>query len=624
MSSIDALLGSVTQRLQGGGEDRPGQLKMAKAVESAITQSGAILVEAGTGTGKSFAYLTPIVATEARAVVATSSIALQSQLLEKDIPLVSEGLGIHVDAVVLKGRSNYLCVQRLAELDRANATEQLQLLGGLSAADDELKLIRKWAIDTSTGDREELDISSGGDAWRAVSVGPDDCPGAGKCPSGDQCFAESARNRAREADIVITNHHYYGLHLATGGALIGEHDVVVFDEAHHLPEVLSATCGTEVSGGRLRALARRARGILVDTDIDVRCERSAADLDSLIRPSIGQRVELTADLVSALVMARSHADEVLGALRKIKPGTNTDVAARVERATKAGTALVLSIDQAMEPVDDMVVWIDGSDAAPILKCTPLDIGHVLSENLYSETSVVFTSATLPQGIVSTLGMKPSTSVERVGSPFDYENQGLLYCAAHLPSPRSATGGEALREELAELIEAAGGRTLGLFTSARAMREATEYLREKIDYPVLMQGDSSKQRLIDEFLEDPETVLMATMSFWQGVDLPGDSLTLVAIDRLPFPRPDEPVTQARRDRAGSRAFGLVDLPRAQILLAQAVGRLIRQRTDRGVVAVLDSRLATSKSYRWELINALPPLRRTRDKNEVLAFLTELDQ
>jgi ATP-dependent DNA helicase DinG len=610
MSSIDALLGSVTQRLSGGGEDRPGQRKMAQAVKSAISTTDAILVEAGTGTGKSVAYLTPIVASEARAVVATSSIALQSQLLDKDIPLVSEGLEMHVDAVVLKGRSNYLCLQRLAELDRADAAEQLQLLGGLNQADGELKRIREWAAKTDTGDREELDISSGGDAWRAVSVGPDECPGAGKCPSGDQCFAESARNLARDADIVITNHHYYGLHLATGGALIGEHDVVVFDEAHHLPEVLSSTCGTEVSGGRLRALARRARGILADTDIDVRCERSAADLDSLIRESRGQRVELTADLVSALVMARSHADEVLDALRKIKPGTNTDVAARVERATKAGTALVLSIDKVMESADDDVVWVDGSDAAPVLKCTPLDVGHVLSENLYAETSVVFTSATLPQGIVSTLGMNPSKVVERVGSPFDYENQALLYCAAHLPSPRSASGGEALRE--------------GLFTSARAMREATEYLREHVDFPVLMQGDSSKQRLIDEFMDDPQTVLMATMSFWQGVDLPGDSLTLVTIDRLPFPRPDEPVTQARRDRAGPRAFGQVDLPRAQVLLAQAAGRLIRQRSDQGVVAVLDSRLATSKSYRWEVINALPPLRRTRDKDEVLDFLRKLDQ
>lgn len=623
MSSIQDLLGRVTQRLAGGGEDRPGQLAMAESVAEVLNKLDAVLIEAGTGTGKSVAYLTPIVAAGATAVVATSSIALQSQLLEKDIPLVSAGLGVEIDAVVLKGRSNYLCVQRLSELDRADAAEQLQLLGGLNSTDKDLTTIRKWAIETATGDREELSINSGSEAWRAVSVGPDECPGASKCPSGDSCFAEIARNMAREADVVITNHHYYGLHLATGGALIGEHDVVVFDEAHHLPEVLSATCGTEVSGGRLRALARRARGILADTDVDQRCERSAADLDSMIREFRGQRVELTADLLQALVMARSQADEVLNALRKIKPGSNSDVAARVERATKAGTSLVLAIDAVMATNDDDVIWVDGSESAPILKCTPLDIGHVLNDNLYAERSVVFTSATLPQGIVSSLGLSSSVNVERVGSPFDYENQGLLYCAAHLPSPRSATGGEKLREELAELIEAAGGRTLGLFTSARAMREATEYLREELSFPVLMQGDNSKQKLIDEFLDDPETVLMATMSFWQGVDLPGDSLTLVTIDRLPFPRPDEPVTQARRDRAGPRAFGTVDLPRAQILLAQGVGRLIRQRTDRGVVAVLDSRLATSKSYRWELINSLPPLKRTRDKQEVLDFLAELD-
>lgn len=624
MSSIQSLLGRVTQRLAGGGEDRPGQLVMAESVNGALEELQALLIEAGTGTGKSVAYLTPIVAAKATAVIATSSIALQTQLLEKDIPLVGAGLGADINAVVLKGRSNYLCVQRLSELDRADATEQMQLLGGLNSEDDDLAKIRKWAIDTETGDREELSINSGSEAWRAVSVGPDECPGAGKCPSGDSCYAEMARNAAREADVVITNHHYYGLHLASGGALIGEHDVVVFDEAHHLPEVLSATCGTEVSGGRLRALARRARGILAETDVDERCERSAADLDSLIREFRGQRVELSTDLVQALVMARSHADEVLDALRKIKPGSKTDVAARLERATKAGTSLILAIDAVLDTGEDDVLWVDGSEASPILKCTPLDVGHVLVDNLYNERSVIFTSATLPQGLVSSLGLGSSVEVKRVGSPFDYETQGLLYCAAHLPSPRSADGGDKLRKELGELIEAAGGRTLGLFTSARAMREATEYLREELSFPVLMQGDSSKQRLIDEFMADPETVLMATMSFWQGVDLPGNACTLVTIDRLPFPRPDEPVTQARRNRAGPRAFGTVDLPRAQILLAQGVGRLIRQRTDRGVVAVLDSRLATSKSYRWELINALPPLKRTRDKEEVLEFLRELDK
>ncbi len=289
----------------------------------------------------------------------------------------------------------------------------------------------------------------------------------------------------------------------------------------------------------------------------------------------------------------------------------------------AATSLIDGIDAVLEADDTDVIWVDGSDHAPVLRRTPLDVGSILQGALWGKRTVVLTSATLPDGLVAQLGLPDDLSVTRVGSTFDYASQGLLYCATHLPEPRSPDARAAIRSEIADLARAAGGRTLGLFTSSSAMNEAATYLRDELDLTVLVQGEQSKAALIETFRDDPRSVLLATLSFWQGVDLPGDTLTLVTIDRIPFPRPDEPVLQARRDLAGPAAFRTVDLPRAQILLAQAAGRLIRRSDDRGVVAVLDTRLATNRSYRWDLINAMPELSRTRDRDEVIAFLRNLD-
>ncbi len=623
MPTASALLGTVTQHMVGGGELRPGQVRMAEEVTKTLEGPETLLIEAGTGTGKSVAYLAPVIDAGKRAVVATATIALQSQLVDKDVPMVAEALGRDVSVSVLKGRSNYLCRQRVAELERASHTEQLELMGGRSqpaALDDLLD----WANDTETGDREELESQPPFDLWRALSVGPDECPGANRCPSGEGCFSEQARARALEADVIVTNHHYYGLHLATGGALLPDHDVVIFDEAHHLADVISATCGTEVSGGRFRGLGRHARRLLTDDRAPELLDKSATDLDNALRPLRGKKVAFDTELVALLVAGRDRADRVLGAVRKIAAADGSDTAARVERVQMTATSLVNAIDAVLESDEDDVVWVDGSDNAPVLRRTPLDVGSILQASLWGERSVILTSATLPSGIVTTLGLPAATEVLRVGSTFDYAEQGLLYCATHLPEPRHPEARAAIRSEIVDLIEAAGGRTLALFTSASAMNEAADQFRDVLDVPVLVQGEQSKIALIEAFMADPRSVLAATMSFWQGVDLPGDTLTLVTIDRIPFPRPDEPVLQARRDLAGPAAFRVVDLPKAQILLAQAAGRLIRRATDRGVVAVLDTRLATNRSYRWDLINAMPELKRTRDRDEVMTFLRALDQ
>jgi len=540
-----------------------------------------------------------------------------------DVPRISEGLELDVSAAVLKGRRNYLCNQRLAEFDRSNHEEQLQLLRG-RAAGDHIEEIRDWAEHTTTGDREELDPAPPPDVWSAVSVGADECPGASRCPSGDDCFSERARLVAKESDVIVTNHHYYGLDIASGGALLPEHDVVVFDEAHHLPEVIGATCGTDLSGGRVRTLARRTRNVLTDEELPLLLDRSAIDLDQQLANMVGDTIGTEPDLVAMLIAARDRSDKVLNALRKVKAPEGSDAAAKTERALLAANNLVNDIDAIIgaDNTND-VLWVDGSPNNPVLRRTPLDVGGILEHQLWEDRAVILTSATLPDAIVDQLGLPASTTVERVGSPFAYEELGLLYCSPDLPNPNAPEARAAVQEEMRVLIEAAGGRTLGLFTSSSAMNEAAEKLRETLDFPILVQGENSKAALVREFQSDPTTVLLATMSFWQGIDLPGDTLTLVTIDRLPFPRPDEPVTQARRDRARAAAFRTVDLPRVQILLAQAAGRLVRRTDDRGVVAVLDPRLATKKSYRWEVINALPPFRRTRHRDEVVAFLQALD-
>ncbi len=616
------LLGRVTQALPNGGEARAGQADMADHVADAIAGNSTVLVEAGTGTGKSLAYLTPVVADGRLAVVATATIALQSQLVESDLPLVAKALGREVRVALLKGRRNYLCQQRLDELGRAGRTEQLQLLGGRNP-DHHLDDIGEWAETTESGDREELDPAPSGEVWSAVSVGADECPGAARCPAGDRCFSERARQRALAADVIVTNHHYYGLNIASGGLLLPEHEVVVFDEAHQLPAVFGATCGTELSGGRLRALGRRTRAVLTDEDISAELDQSGADLDDRLRPWLGRSLDEFADTVSTLVNARDRSEQVVSALRKLDPSEGSDAAARIERTMLAATRTIADIDAVLEADDTDVLWVDGTPNGPVLKRTPLELEDLLDTNLFADRAVVMTSATLADGIIDQLGLGSGNAIERVGSPFPYEELGLLYCPTDLPPPKHETYRTAVQDEIIELANAAGGRTLCLFTSYGAMTEAAERFGSELDLPVLVQGESPKSVLLDRFRSEPRTVLLATMSFWQGIDLPGSTLTLVTIDRLPFPRPDEPVLQARRDRAGSAAFRTVDLPRAQTLLAQAAGRLIRRGNDRGVVAVLDSRLATNRAYRWDLINALPPFKRTKDREEVAAFLRDLD-
>ena len=614
------ILDTVTSALPGGGERREGQREMTRAVADAITDEGHVLVQAGTGTGKSLAYLVPAVLSGRRTVIATATKALQDQLAGKDLPFLAAQLDADVDFAVLKGRSNYLCLQRLDETEAANTL-------GLGLDDDTLdqatvEELRRFAATSPTGDRAELsDITDR--VWRQVSVGRDECPGAARCPNGEDCLAERARRRAGRADVLVVNLHLYAIEVMVEGVL-PEHELVVIDEAHQLEDIVAEAAGRQIGPTRLQALARTAAGVLVEREATQDLEDAATLLHGDLEPRVGERLTegLGDDLGASLDQVRSRADRVIAALRAVPDDAPPEVAARAIRARQAATSLMDDIDHVRWPVEDEVLWVDGPPHAPSLRSTPIAVDELLADNVWAKRSAVLTSATLPATAASRLGLPPNAPTLDVGSPFDYETNALLYCPVDLPDPRADGHREARLAELESLIVAAGGRTLALFTSWAAMRDAAAHLESRVPWPVLVQGEGSKQALLDAFAGDDEACLFATMSFWQGVDVPGPTCHLVVIDRLPFPRPDDPVLQARRDRAGGAAFRTIDLPRAATLLAQGAGRLIRSTTDRGVVAVLDPRLATSRSYRWDLIRALPPMRRTKDRDETHEFLRRL--
>ena len=623
-------LARVVRELPGGGEARGGQVDMAEAVAGAIASGDHLVVRAGTGTGKTLGYLVPAIRSRKRVVVATATRALQDQLAAKDLPFLERHLDQPFTWAVLKGRSNYACVQRLAEVARpdgaAGGTDQLALDGLAERADpDELATLAAWAATSPTGDRAELLVEPSEAAWSAVSTGSRDCPGAARCPRGDRCFAEAARARAAEADVVVVNLHLYGLDLGADGAILPEHEVAVVDEAHLLDDVISATAGVELGPGRFTQLGRVLRGILAGAETTIAGVIDGADLlTSALSGHRDQRLTapLPDDVGATLAVARTRVESALSALRNIPADASDDVTNRAIRARQAATALVEDIDAVARPGAEHVLFVTGPEHAPALRLAPLDVAGLLAERLWSRRTAVLTSATLPSGFGPQVGLpQRSDELLDVGSTFDYPANGLIYCASRLPRPTDPRWADAAIEELLALIDAAGGRTLALFTSYKAMNRAADALRPRLAYPILVQGDLPKAALIDRFAADPATCLFATMSFWQGIDVPGPSLSLVTIDRLPFPRPDDPLLQARREREGTGAFAAIDVPRAATLLAQGAGRLIRTATDRGAVAVLDPRLATA-AYGPKIVAALPRMRRTRDRSEIEAFLRSL--
>jgi ATP-dependent DNA helicase DinG len=625
-----------------GGTERPGQTQMASAVDAATRSGEHLLVQAGTGTGKSVAYLVPAaahaVATGRPVVVATATLALQAQVVDRDLPAVADALepllGRRITYGLVKGRRNYLCQHKL--VGGFPDDEEDTLFGGSSYSrvtaatelGEQVVRLRQWADETASGDRDELVPGVSERAWRQVSVSAHECLG-GKCPVIAECFVEKARASARESDVVVTNHSMLAIDAFEGRQILPEHDLVIVDEGHELVDRVTSTITDELTAAQVQRAARRASGLTDTGDLDAAGSTLRGVLEMLPAERLRQLPE---PLSAALAAVRDAARSVQSGLRP-EPGTALDGARQVARA---GVDEVFEVaERLLDDSEHDVVWVsDDLRRGHVLRVAPVVVSGLLRERLFPDRTVVLTSATLELGgtfdaVARSIGLSgpdaPAWQGLDVGSPFDYGKQAILYVAKHLPPPgRDGTSPQAL-DELADLVTAAGGRTLGLFSSMRAAQAAAEAMRERLEVPVLCQGEDQTATLVRRFARDAATCLFGTLSLWQGVDVPGPACQLVIIDRLPFPRPDDPLMSARAQAvadAGGNGFMAVAATHAALRLAQGSGRLVRTATDRGVVAVLDPRLATAR-YGGFLRSSLPPFWPTTDRDVALAALRRID-
>jgi len=710
-----------------GGAERPGQVAMAESVQQSIASGEHLAVQAGTGTGKSLAYLVPAaahaMASGSSVVVATATIALQRQLIDRDLPRLAAALepllGRPPTFAILKGRGNYVCRYRL----HGGAPEDPQdtlFEPAASAVGKQVQRLHEWAATTETGDRDELVPGVEDRAWRQVAISAKECIGAARCPNGGDCFAERAREQAALVDVVVTNHALLAIDALEDFIVLPEHDVVVIDEAHDLVNRVTTAASRELSAPAAEAAVRRTAKVLSGSggsspragagagsgaagEVLDRLREAVEGLTRVL-PDIGPgRLDVLAEPVAAsLITLRAAATSCAAQVRAIGKETSDD--AERLAAGRAALAALTDIAETAERIlgafgDDIaarpdVVWmdrpaVDERQRPPTLRVAPLDVGGLLAERVFRRRTVVLTSATLAVGgsfepLARQWGLPPegqggtepagkeaigaeATGAEAtggeatggeatggeatggeaageeaagggavarehrlawsgrdVGSPFDHPRSGILYVARHLPPPGRDGLPLAYLTELRELIAAAGGRTLGLFSSMRAARQATEELRDEIEQPLLCQGDDATAQLVRQFAEDEATCLFGTLSLWQGVDVPGAALQLVVIDRIPFPRPDDPLASARQRAVAARGgngFMTVAAAHAGLLLAQGAGRLLRTMEDRGMVAVLDPRLATAR-YGSFLRASLPPFWPTTDPAVARAALRRL--
>jgi len=691
---------------------------MAKAVAHAIDSGEHLAVQAGTGTGKSLAYLVPAArhaaALDATVVVSTATIALQRQLIDRDLPRLAEALkpllGRAPTFAILKGRRNYLCKNRL---ENGAADEPQEALFDRAATDvgRQVQRLREWAETTESGDRDELVPGVDERAWRQVAVTARECIGAQRCQFGTRCFAERARESASQADIVVTNHALLAIDALEDGNVLPEHDVVIIDEAHDLVDRVTSIATADLSAPAVETAARRSNRQVTD-EATGRLKDAGEGLAQVLADTPGGRIDvLTGALGTALSAVRDAAGSCATDIRTSARGAEDEpeqlTARRAALAAlgelyEAATRMLDAFGPDVSARPD-VVWLDvppDPDARrpPTLRVAPLEVGGLLAERLFGRRTVTLTSATLSVGgsfgpLARQWGLPaadvPAPAVQLlarpaaalapaasetvaagdavpgdavpgdtgppgegeppgdggppgdaglgpaephplnwsgmdVGSPFDHRRSAILYLARHLPAPGRDGLPEPYLDELRSLITAAGGRTLGLFSSMRAARQAAAELRGQIEFPLLCQGEDPTSQLIARFAEDEASCLFGTLSLWQGVDVPGRSLQLVVIDRIPFPRPDDPLASARQravEAHGGNGFMTVAAAQAALLLAQGTGRLLRTMSDRGVVAILDPRLVT-KRYGSFLRASLPPFWPTSDPEVVRGALRRL--
>ncbi len=649
---VTELLARAVEAL--GGAERPGQVQMAEAVAHAFATGEHLAVQAGTGTGKSLAYLVPAiaraVADDSPVVVSTATIALQRQLVDRDLPRLAEALAGALPRTptfaLLKGRRNYLCLNKIHSGPGEDEPAQDGLFNPatVSALGRDVARLTKWASDTETGDRDDVRPGVTERAWSQVSVSARECLGAARCPYAVDCFAEKARATAAEADIVVTNHALLAIDAIAEATVLPEHEFLVVDEAHELVDRVTSVATGELTPGPLGVAVRRA-GRLISPELAERLDASVAIFASAIHDTEPGRIDyLDDELATYLRALRDSASAALSSIDP-KPADPKAAAARAETIaalTEISATAARVLDSFVPAIPDRtdVVWLDHDEplgrsvsgtTIPVVRVAPLAVGGLLAERVFGRATAVLTSATLTIGgsfdaMAAAWGLTESTPWRGldVGSPFDHAKAGILYLARHLPAPGRDAASPAQLDEIAGLIEAGGGRTLGLFSSMRAARAAADAMRERLDTPVLCQGDDATAALIEQFAANPTTSLFGTLSLWQGVDVPGASCSLVIIDRIPFPRPDDPLLTARQRAVAARGgngFMAVAASHAALLLAQGAGRLLRRADDRGVVAVLDSRMATAR-YGAYLRASLPPFWTTTDPEQVRAALRRL--
>ncbi|MGX7906613.1 ATP-dependent DNA helicase [Corynebacterium propinquum] len=664
-----------------GGADRPGQRRMANAVESALGSGRHLAVQAGTGTGKSLAYLVPAFRhaqeTDTCVIVSTATLALQRQLIERDLPRLADALEPVMERrptfAIMKGRSNYLCMNKIAQAqlepeleaaaeDAAAAATDAAAATGHTAEEaasetparsgnpqpitwlgKQIATLHNWAQETETGDRDDLDTSVSDAAWRHVSVSSQECLGASRCPHGVECFAELARQEAREVDVVVTNHAMLAIDAISEIDTLPEHECVIIDEAHELDARITSATTAELSPRSLTLAANRAGPLGAEgkdsrlKDLAEQWRITTEDLPdgrwTELDQAADSELSAIAELLSSLRATLKDAPE--GEATNEPETTAERNNLRNHLATLEET--VHRIQEVFDTDDpaaqDDVVWLDRNERyGDTLQVAPLSVADLLRDRLFGENTVVLTSATLTLGgrfdaMGAQWGLpKGKWDSLDAGTPFNPAKSGILYAPKHLPQPgRDGLAPETL-EEMRELIMAAGGRTLGLFSSKRAAVQAADELRPKLPFPVYVQGEDSIGALVEKFAAKEHSVLFGTLTLWQGVDVPGKACSLVLMDRIPFPRPDNPLLQARSEAAqaaGRNGFMEVSATHAALLMAQGAGRLLRSVTDRGVVAVLDNRVVT-KRYGQFLLSSLPPFWRTQDKNTVLGALKRLVQ
>lgn len=644
IASTEDLLATAVEAI--GGAPRPGQIAMANAVTQALESDRHLAVEAGTGTGKSLAYLIPAIrhaqATDSTVVVSTATLALQRQLIDRDLPRLVEALEPVLERTptyaIMKGRSNYVCLNKISQV--ADEPDALIDEDQISWVGKQVARVHNWAQETDTGDRDALDPGVSDLAWRQVSVTATECLGASRCPHGAACFAELAKHKAQDVDIIVTNHALLAIDALADINILPEHDAVIIDEAHELDGRITSVSTNEISSRSLKMAAKRADKLGATADPLTSSADDFAAITELMEPGRWTRIDdsLRGTLDGLRTTLWTLREEVSRTPEGEPANDPEKFAERQNLQNHLGDlhdALVrilevFDADGDATDVDD-VVWIERSDrSGDTLAVAPLSVAALLRDTLFAEQTVVLTSATLTVGgnfnAMATAWGLPQGSWESLnaGSPFNPKKSGILYTAQHLPAPgRDGLAPETLNE-IAELITAAGGRTLGLFSSRRAAEQAAEAMRERLPFDIYLQGEETTGILVERFSNNENSVLFGTLGLWQGVDVPGSALSLVIIDRIPFPRPDDPLLQARTEAAnaaGRSGFMEVSATHAALLMAQGAGRLLRHTTDRGVVAVLDNRLVT-KRYGSFLRASLPPFWETTDPQVVRGALARV--